>query len=169
MYKALGVILLSVGCVYYIYILINERKEKLRNLKEIKKAVICFLQELSFNMPEITVLCEKASDRTEGEISRLFSDTAKNLRQDKNTDFYMAWESARNGNELFGKEAADTLCGFLKNFGKKSLEIEMANLERVLASLEETEKLSEKKYAEDKKLICTLGAAFCATVIIIAI
>lgn len=169
MYKALGVIILSVGCVYYIYTLIYERKEKLKNLKEIKKAIICFKNEITFSLPEIADLCEVASDRTDGEISRILSDTAKNLRQDKNIDFCTAWQRVQNNTELLNSEANDTLRGFFGDFGKKSLEIEVSNLERLLIFLEEREKLEEKKYAEERKLICTLGVAFCTTVIIIAI
>ena len=169
MYKTLGVILLTAACIYYIYMMIYERREKLRNIKEIKKAVVCFEHELSFSMPEIAVLCETASSRTDCEISRIFSDMAEVLRQDKNTDFYTAWEKVRNGKELFNIETENLLRGFFGDLGKKSLEIELSNIERVQKSLEEQEKHEEKKYAEERKLICTLGAAFCATVIIIAI
>ncbi len=169
MHKALGVILLSVGCVYYIYMLIKERKSKLQNLKEIKKAIVFLKNELSFNMTEIADLCEITSSKTEGEISQIFADTAKNLRKDTNIDFYDSWKKAQKNRELFNVEANDILKGFFGDFGKKSLEIELSNIERVLTSLEEKEKSEEKKYAEERKLICTLGVAFCATIVIIAI
>ena len=168
MYKALGVILLAVGCVYFIYMMIYERKEKLYNLKEMKKAIICFKNELEFSMPEIAILCEKTSERTEGEISRILADVAKSFHRDRNLDFHTAWEKAKK-NELFNGETKEILDGFFCDFGKKSLELELSNLERVLRSLEERENAEEKKYTEERKLICTLGAAFCATVIIIAI
>ena len=169
MYKALGVILLVVGCVYYIYTLICDRKEKLQNLKEIKKAIICFEQELSFSVPEIVVLCEKASNVTNGEVSRMFADIGENLRREKNTDFGMAWENVQISKENFDNETKDVLQGLFYEFGKKSLEIELANLKRVQTFLEEKENTEAKKYAEERKLICTLGVAFCATVIVIAI
>ena len=169
MCKALGIIMTFFSCACFLYRIVNERREQTNNLKEIKKAVIYLKNELAFSMPEMISLCEKTAKKTTGEISLIFERVSEYMCEDSCVDFYSAWQRACGEKKLFSPETERAVTELFAEFGKKTLDIELHNVSRVQHILEEREKEEEKKYMTDRKLIYTLGVAFCTVTVIIAI
>ena len=169
MFKALGIILIAISLGLFSYKKVDIKKQQLFNLSEIKRALAILKNELSFSMPEMSFLCKKVAEDTVGEISSLFNSIEKNLKKDSTMDFLNAWQNETLKNKLFSDEAQKEILGFCNNFGKKTIDIELENINKTEKNLEILLKDEKDKYQKDKKLIYTLGAAIGAVVVIIVI
>ena len=169
MYKAMGIVLVILSSGIFSYKMVEKKRQQLVNLKEFKKALVFIKNELSFSMPEISVLCRKVSEKTEGEISHLFNEIEKMIKNDNNTDFSAAWKSITREKNLFSSDAAGEVLNFVENFGKKTLDIELENIKRSEKVSEQLIKEENDKYIKEKKLIYTFGAAIGAVVVILGI
>lgn len=169
MYKALGVVLIFLSLGAFLYQTVETKKKQLLNLKEFKKALTLLKNELSFTMPEISHLLSTVSQKTSGEISYVFSRIAEKLIKDTGIDFFTAWESAVGKRILFSKEATDEIFNFCKNFGKKTVDIEIENIKQYEKILECLINEESDKFIKDKKLIYTLGVSIGAVIVILGI
>lgn len=169
MYKALGVVLIFSSLGAFLYKTVETKKTHLLNLKEFKKALTLLKNELSFTMPEIFYLLSMVSEKTSGEISYIFSEMSKILIKDSGIDFFTAWEIAVDKRTLFSKEATDEIFGFCKNFGKKTVDIEIENIKQYEKILEGIINEENDKFIKDKKLIYTLGVSIGAVIVILGI
>ncbi len=169
MYKALGIVLVILSSAIFSYMTVEKKRQQLTNLKELRKAFVFIKNELSFSMPEISVLCRKVSEKTEGETSHLFNEVAKMIKNDNNIDFSTAWKSSTREKNLFSPDATEEILSFVKNFGKKTLDIELENIKRFEKVLQQFTQEENEKFIKEKKLIYTLGAAIGAVVMILGI
>ena len=169
MYKFIGIILVLISCGAFIMRKADAIKQRTKNLKELKKAVTYLKDELEFSTPEISVLCKKMADATNGEISFLFERSAQFLEQDEKSDFNSAMLSAIKDKDLFSDVGKSILLEFSQNLGKKNLEIEIKNLEKSEKDLERLVLEEEEKTKNDTKLMYTLGLSLAAVFVIMII
>lgn len=169
MYKALGVVLIFLSLGAFLFKTVETRKNQLLNLKEFKKALTLLKNELSFTMPEISQLLYTISQKTSGEISNIFNTISEILSKDSGVDFFTAWESVVGKRMLFSKEATDEIILFCKNFGKKTVDIEIENIKQCERTLECLINEESDKFIKDKKLIYTLGVSIGAVIVILGI
>ena len=148
MYKALGVVLIFLSLGAFLFKTVEMKKNQLLNLKEFKKALTLLKNELSFTMPEISQLLSTVSKKTSGEISYIFSAISEMLLKDSGTD------------EIYN---------FCKNFGKKTVDIEIENIKQCEKILECLINEESDKFIKDKKLIYTLGVSIGAVIVILGI
>ncbi len=169
MYKALGVVLIFLSLGAFLFKTVETKKTHLLNLKEFKKALTLLKNELSFTMPEISHLVSTISQKTSGEISYIFNAISEILIKDSGIDFFTAWETAVGKRMLFSKEATDEIFAFCKNFGKKTVDIEIENIKQYEKILEGIINEENDKFIKDKKLIYTLGVSIGAVIVILGI
>lgn len=167
--KIVGMLLLIISAISCICNQLCTKKEKVENLREMRRAILYITQEIQFSMSDVSTLCEKTAQIIKGEVSNIFNSIADILNAESNTDFYTAWKKVCGEKEFFSEKAEIVLSELFCEFGKKSLEAEVENMKRARHILEETEKEEEKKYHSDRKLICTLGVSACCAVIIVLI
>ena len=169
MYKALGIVLVFLSLGIFSYKTVEKKRQQLINLKEFRRALGFLKNELSFSMPEISVLCKKVSNNTAGEISSLFKSIEHKILTDSRVDFSTAWKANTDKNVLFSPDATKEILNFVENFGKKTLDIELENIKRCEKALEELTQEENDKYIKEKKLIYTFGAALGAVIVILGI
>lgn len=169
MYKFIGIILVLISCGAFIMQKAETIKQKTENLKELKKAVAYLKDELKFSAPEISVLCKKMADVTDGEISLLFESSAQFLEHDEKLDFNSALIKAIKDRHLFSDEGKRLLFELSQNLGKKNLEIELKNLQKSEKDLERLLLEEEEKTKKDTKLMYTLGLSLAAVFVILII
>ena len=167
MFKAVGIILILVSLGSFVLDKVENKKAIFLNFCQIKKALNFLKHELSFSTPEISKLCSKTSSHIEGEISDIFKELSDNLKH--NADFFTAWQTATKNKSLFSDNVNNIILDFVKAFGKKTLDIEIENIEKTLLALEMIETEEREKYIQDRKLIYTLGTAVGAVIIILVI
>ena len=105
MLKALGIILVIFSLWLFAYIKVDVKRQRLTNLNEMKKALIPIRHELSFSMPEISLLCKKISNYTDSEVSLVFKQIQEMKEKDGGLDFVSAWQKATNKRKLCIEDA----------------------------------------------------------------
>ncbi len=169
MYKIMGIGLIALSLGSFTYLKVEQIKERFLNLKEIKRAITYLKHELSFSGDKMSVLCNKISNNVSGQIAEIFKGIAEILDGEENIDIFSAWQKMTCGKQLFSEQAEKEVSDFFKNFGKKTVEIEIENLNRTEGILEMLILEEKEKFEKDKKLIYTLGAAISAVIVILAI
>ena len=169
MFKAIGLVLILISLAVFVFNKVENKKQKFLNFCEMKRAISFLKHELSFSAPELSLLCKRISDQTSGEISQVFKETKRQLEKESSIDFYTAWENAAGKRELFSEETQKIILELIKGLGKKSLDIEIENIEKTQKALETLEAEEKEKYLKERKLIYTLGTAAGAVILILAI
>lgn len=169
MYKIVGIALVVLSSGLFTYLKVERMREQFLNLKEIKKAITYLKHELTFSGDKISGLCKKISDNTSGPIAQIFMDIAEMLDGENNIDIFSAWQSKTCDKQLFSKQTEKEISDFFKNFGKKSIEIELENIKKTEDTLQMLISEEGEKLIKDKKLIYTISAALCAVIVILAI
>jgi len=169
MFKLAGIIMIVLSCGGYVFSRAEGIKEKCENLRQIRQAITYIKHEMSFSASQIDVLSEKCAEYTKGEVAEVFLRSSELLKKDKTLDFYRAWLKAKGNKELFSPDADNAVCEFFKNLGKKSIDIELDNIEKTEELIERLLITEEEKTKKDTKLTYTLGGAVSAAVIIFAL
>ncbi len=168
MYRFVGIILVSSAFFGFLYSKGQTIGRKYENLKEMIKALTYLKQEISFSSGELFRVCRDISLKTHSDISEVFCEIS-NILEEKPMDFYSAWLTSTNKKTLFAKEVKTAVCDLAQNLGKKSLDIELENIEKTKQILEQIEEYEKEKTAKDKKLLYTLGASVGAAFLILVI
>lgn len=168
MYRLAGIILVSSAFLGFLYSKGQTISKKYENLKEMIKALTYLKQEISFSTGELFKVCRDISSKIRSDVSEVFCEIA-DILEEKPTDFYSAWITSIDGKVLFTKEAETSVCDLAQNLGKKSLDIELENIEKTKQILEQIEEYEKEKMVKDKKLLYTLGASIGAAFLILII
>ncbi len=168
MYKIIGMLLVGGALSGFLYNKAQTMSKEYENLKEMIKALTYLKQELSFSAGELWRVCRTIANRTKNDVSEAFLKTA-NILEEKPSDFYTSWSEATQGVSLFSKEAQSAISDLIYNLGKKSLDIELENIEKTKEILEQTEIYEREKTAKDKKLLYTLGVSAGLALVILSI
>lgn len=169
MYKVIGIVLVVAASIGFFLKKAETVEEKYENLKEMIKAVTYLKQELNFSSQELSFLCEKIADKTQGAVSDTLSEVGRILNKEKGADFKCAWNTVTDKRELFSADAKKIVEDLADNLGKKSLDIELENIEKTKTQLEHLEIEEREKTRKDKKLLYTLGGALAAAITILVI
>lgn len=168
MYKIIGLFLAGSALAGFLYVRAQSINTKYNNLKELIKALTYLKQELSFSAGELSGVFRRISEKTNSLVSQVFLNIA-DILEERPTDFYSAWKKVTDGKGLFTKEAENLMSDFSQNLGKKSLDIELENIEKSREILMQIEEYEREKTTKDKKLTYTLGVSFGVALVILVI
>lgn len=168
MYKIIGILLVVGALSGFLYNQAQSMSREYENLKEMIKALTYLKQELSFSAGELWKVCRMIADRTKNDVSEAFFKTA-DILEEKSSDFCTSWSEATQEMSLFSNNTQAVLSDLFYNLGKKSLDIELENIEKAKEILEQTEIYEREKTTKDKKLLYTLGVSAGLALVILAI
>lgn len=168
MYKIIGLLLVGSALCGFLYSRVQTINEKYSNLKEMIKALTYLKQEISFSAGELGKVIREISYKAQGKVSEVFCQIG-NMLEEKPTDFSSAWMAVTKGLRLFSKEAENAVVDLARNLGKKSLDIELENIQKTKEILEQIEEYEREKTFSDKKLLYTLGASAGLALVILVI
>lgn len=168
MFKTAGVIFVLVPLGIFMFNKVENKKEKYQNLCEMKRALAFLRHEMSFSAPELFLICQRISDETTGEISKIFHKLHNQLKEEPSTDFGQNF-CRLGGDSLFPDSVKKVILDFTKSLGKKSLDIEIENIAKTEKALETAEIEEKEKFLKERKLIYTLGIASGAVILILTI
>ena len=169
MHITLGIAMIFLSLGVFLFKTVEEKRRELLNLKEFSKALTLLKDELKYSVPELSYLLKVMQKKTSGEISYIFKEMEYKVCHESSVDFFSAWKSATDGKALFSKEVTDEISDFCKDFGKKTVDIELEKIKRCENCLDELIKEESKKFIKDKKLIYTLGISIGAVIVILGI
>ena len=164
-YIFLGLILIGTS---YVGVLMSKKySNRLRDLKEMRKALNFFEEKIKFTYEPIPDVFEEISSKVKENIGEIFN-TSSNLMQSKSAG--EAWEFAvDNSNNNFTKEDKDIIKGLAKMLGKTDIDGQVSEIRLTNKFIDVQIKDAEKENTKNEKLYKTLGATVGLALVIILI
>lgn len=164
-YIFLGLILIGTS---YVGVLMSKKySNRLRDLKEMRKALNFFEEKIKFTYEPIPDVFEEISSKVKENIGEIFN-TSSNLMQSKSAG--EAWEFAvDNSNNNFTKEDKDIIKGLAKMLGKTDIDGQVSEIRLTNKFIDVQIKDAEKEKTKNEKLYKTLGATVGLALVIILI
>ena len=164
-YIFLGLILIGTS---YVGVLMSKKySNRLRDLKEMRKALNFFEEKIKFTYEPIPDVFEEISSKVKENIGEIFN-TSSNLMQSKSAG--EAWEFAvDNSNNNFTKEDKDIIKGLAKMLGKTDIDGQVSEIRLTNKFIDVQIKDAKKEKTKNEKLYKTLGATVGLALVIILI
>ena len=140
---------------------------RVRDLKEIRKALNFFEEKIKFTYEPIPDVFEEISKKMEENIGEIFSKASKKM---ENTSAGEAWEEAvNNSNSSFTKEDIEILKGLAKMLGRTDNDGQVSEIRLTNKFIDVQIKDAENEKAKNEKLYKTLGATVGLAIVIVLI
>lgn len=140
---------------------------RLRDLKEMRKALNFFEEKIKFTYEPIPDVFEEISGKVKENIGEIFHNSSKLM---ENESAGVSWENAvDNSNNSFTKEDKDIIKGLAKMLGKTDIDGQVSEIRLTCKFLDVQIKDAEKEKTKNEKLYKTLGATVGLALVIILI
>ena len=140
---------------------------RVRDLKEIRKALNFFEEKIKFTYEPIPDVFEEISKKMSENIGEIFSKASKKM---ENTSAGEAWEEAvNNSNTSFTKEDIEILKGLAKMLGRTDIDGQVSEIRLTNKFIDVQIKDAENEKAKNEKLYKTLGATVGLAIVIVLI
>ena len=140
---------------------------RLRDLKEMRKAFNFFEEKIKFTYEPIPDVFEEISHKVQDNIGEIFYNSSKSM---ENESAGVAWEKAVDGaNNNFTKEDKDIIKGLAKMLGKTDIDGQVSEIRLTCKFLDVQIKDAEIEKNKNEKLYKTLGATVGLALVIILI
>ena len=157
MQKVLGAAFVILSGVLLAWIRVLSEKTKLKNLKEIQKALFYMKQEISFSGKILARIITEVALRTEGEVGEFFKRLGEELLKDETISLFSCFFKVKGDKVFLPDEAECVLEDFFKELGSFSEELEDRHLDRALTKLARIETEAYEDFLKNKKRDLTLG------------
>ena len=140
---------------------------RLKDLKEMRKAFNFFEEKIKFTYEPIPDVFEEISHKVQDNIGEIFRNSSKSM---ENESAGVAWEKAVDeSNNNFTKEDKDIIKGLAKMLGKTDIDGQVSEIRLTNKFLEVEIKDAENEKNKNEKLYKTLGATVGLALVIILI
>ena len=140
---------------------------RLRDLKEMRKALNFFEEKIKFTYEPIPDVFEEISHKVQDNIGEIFYNSSKSM---ENESAGVAWEKAVDeANNNFTKEDKDIIKGLAKMLGKTDIDGQVSEIRLTCKFLDVQIKDAEIEKNKNEKLYKTLGATVGLALVIILI
>lgn len=140
---------------------------RLRDLKEMRKALNFFEEKIKFTYEPIPDVFEEISHKVQDNIGEIFYNSSKSM---ENESAGVAWEKAVDeANNNFTKEDKDIIKGLAKMLGKTDIDGQVSEIRLTCKFLDVQIKDAENEKNKNEKLYKTLGATVGLALVIILI
>lgn len=140
---------------------------RLRELKEMRKAFNFFEEKIKFTYEPIPDVFEEISHKVQDNIGEIFYNSSKSM---ENESAGVAWEKAVDeANNNFTKEDKDIIKGLAKMLGKTDIDGQVSEIRLTCKFLDVQIKDAEIEKNKNEKLYKTLGATVGLALVIILI
>lgn len=140
---------------------------RLRDLKEMRKALNFFEEKIKFTYEPIPDVFEEISGKVKENIGEIFHNSSRLM---ENESAGVSWENAvDNSNNSFTKEDKDIIKGLAKMLGKTDIDGQVSEIRLTCKFLDVQIKDAEKEKTKNEKLYKTLGATVGLALVIILI
>lgn len=140
---------------------------RLRDLKEMRKAFNFFEEKIKFTYEPIPDVFEEISHKVQDNIGEIFYNSSKSM---ENESAGVAWEKAVDeANNNFTKEDKDIIKGLAKMLGKTDIDGQVSEIRLTCKFLDVQIKDAEIEKNKNEKLYKTLGATVGLALVIILI
>ena len=140
---------------------------RLRDLKEMRKALNFFEEKIKFTYEPVPDVFEEISHKVKDNIGEIFQNSSKTM---ENESAGVAWEKAVDeSNSNFTKEDKDIIKGLAKMLGKTDIDGQVSEIRLTCKFLDVQINDAENEKLKNEKLYKTLGATVGLALVIILI
>ena len=140
---------------------------RLRDLKEMRKALNFFEEKIKFTYEPIPDVFEEISGKVKENIGEIFHNSSKLM---ENESAGVSWENAvDDSNNNFTKEDKEIIKGLAKMLGKTDIDGQVSEIRLTCKFIDVQIKGAEKEKTKNEKLYKTLGATVGLALVIILI
>lgn len=169
MYVLKSLLLLMIfGTSTIIGILISKKySNRVHILNDLKNALNMFEIKINFSFETIPEIFMDISEKTDGNVSKMFSDTVKNITKE-NMLAGEAWEKAIDKNsECLKKEDINSIKTLGKLLGKTDIEGQISQIQLVESFLEKQISDASEEKNKNEKMYQKLGAIVGLVIVIV--
>jgi len=160
MIRVLGIVLImgssTLAGLYYA----NMQMFRIKDLKEIKKALIILLSEIEYTLTPLPQAMENISTRIETPVNKIFIDSATTLNEKTGQGISEVWAEVLNNNKsdyYFTEEDLDYLKSFGKTLGYLDKNLQLNSIQVTIKYIEDKIEELNVTSLQNKKLYQTLG------------
>lgn len=165
--KYIGLIIVFIGSTYIGNLISKKYYNRVKELKEMEKALHIFETKIKFTYEPIPQIFEEISKKLIDNISQIFKVASTNM---KSTNAGDAWVQAlEQSNTNLKKEDIDTLKNLSSLLGKIDIDGQVSQINLVESFLDEQIKSAEEEKNKYSKMYKTLGITIGLTIVIILI
>ena len=140
---------------------------RLRDLKEMRKALNFFEEKIKFTYEPIPDVFEEISGKVKENIGEIFHNSSRLM---ENESAGVSWENTvDDSNNNFTKEDKEIIKGLAKMLGKTDIDGQVSEIRLTCKFLDVQIKDAEKEKTKNEKLYKTLGATVGLALVIILI
>lgn len=160
MIRMLGIILIMISSTLAGLYYANMQMFRIRDLKEVKKALIILLSEIEYTLTPLPQAMENISTRIEAPVNKIFIDSSNILNEKTGQGIGEVWaEILQNNKEdyYFAEEDLDYLKSFGKTLGYLDKNLQINSIRVTVKYIEDKIEELNVTSLQNKKLYQTLG------------
>lgn len=156
--KFVFLVIILVASAYIGIIISNKYKDRVIELKEVKKGLNIFETKIKYTYEPVPDIFNEISRNLKDNVANIFKIASKEMR---NISAKLAWEKAvEEARTNMKKEDIEVIKGLGKLLGKTALEGQVNQIELTNKFLDEQIEIAKKEYAKNEKLYKTLRSGF---------
>lgn len=156
--KFVFLVIILVASAYIGIIISNKYKDRVIELKEVKKGLNIFETKIKYTYEPVPDIFNEISKNLKDNIANIFKIASKEMR---NISAKLAWEKAvEEAKTNMKKEDIEVIKGLGKLLGKTDVEGQVSQIELTNKFLDEQIEIAKKEYVKNEKLYKTLRSGF---------
>ena len=166
-FKFIFLTIILFGTSYIGILMAKKYSSRVKDLKEMRKALNFFEDKIKFTYEPIPDVFEEISSKVNENIGEIFKSSA-NLMQNESAG--VSWEKAvDNANTNFTKEDNEIIKGLAKMLGKKDIDGQVSEIRLTNKFIDVQIKDAENEKNRNEKLYKTLGVTVGLAIVIVLI
>ncbi len=168
--KIMGIALIFFACILFSYEKATALKQELLHLKQMRKALMLFKNEISFSAKELLQMVNSLKGMLSDDMDLFFGDVESFLATHETADFGQAWTAAKQewkSKPFLSRSADRIMTSFSQQVGKMPREAELTHFDKTIDALDCEIAEAETSYEKNRKLIYTLGICVSTAVFIL--
>lgn len=166
-FKFIFLTIILFGTSYIGILMAKKYSSRVKDLKEMRKALNFFEDKIKFTYEPIPDVFEEISSKVNENIGEIFKSSA-NLMQNESAG--VSWEKAvDNANTNFSKEDSEIIKGLAKMLGKTDIDGQVSEIRLTNKFIDVQIKDAENEKNRNEKLYKTLGVTVGLAIVIVLI
>ncbi len=166
MYKFIGAVMVLGSCLAISLEQVRRIRRKNENINQMRRALFFLKNEICFSAKELWAASEQLSLMLKGDAADFFRRVSDRLKTDETLSFAVAWD-AEMDSAMLPKETIRYLSEFAAQTGTLSREAETEHVAQAEQMLGQMQKEAQTRFAEQKKMIVSLGALSGAAMLVL--
>ncbi len=166
MYKLIGAVMVLGSCLAISIKQVRRIRRKNENINQMRRALFFLKNEICFSAKELWATSEELSLLLKGDAAAFFERISERLKADETLSFGAAWDMEMD-HTMLPQETMRYLSEFAARTGTLPREAETEHIAQAEQVLGQMLKEAQTRFAEQRKMIVSLGALSGAAMLVL--